>query len=136
MRALTNDYRALQVINLDPWSGNPGPYLVVQEGVAPDDAEAREATFVLRPDGCWLDINAYLGEGHLDGLEAALFQSLAQVRALLDRLPLEPRVEELPINEEGLATFLSQHPRGTTRQHLRAWVQAYEARRDSRRQRH
>jgi hypothetical protein len=133
MRTLTNSYRDLQVINLDPWSGRPGPYLVLQEGTAPNDPECRQATFVLRPDGCWVDINAYLSEGGLEGLEAVLFKNLAQIRALLDRLSLAPCVRELPVCEEGLARFLAAHPPGATRERLRAWVTAYEARRDNRR---
>jgi hypothetical protein len=135
MRELTNDYRDLQVINLDPHSGDPGPYLVTQSGTAQFNAECRESLFVLRPDGVWVDINAYLGEGTLDGLQAALFGNLAQVQALLDSLPSEAKVAELPVSEDGLATFLATHPPGTTRQRLRAWVEAYEARRDADRRR-
>lgn len=135
MRSLTNHYRDLQVINLDPWSGQPGPYLVIQSGAAPSDPEFRESTFVLRPDGIWADINAYLCLGSLDGLKAALFENLADVRSLVDNLPTEPRVAELPVIEEGLSTFLTTHPAGTALQHLRRWVEAYEAARRAERSR-
>jgi hypothetical protein len=58
MRTITNNYRDAQILNLG--SGEEGgPYLVTQTGVAPSDPMPKTRMFVLRPDGYWVDFNAY-----------------------------------------------------------------------------
>ena len=62
MRTITNDYRDARVMNLGSGSER-GPYLVTQTGVAPRAERPRTQMFVLRPDGHWVDFNAYACQG-------------------------------------------------------------------------
>src|SRR5262249_2580332 len=62
MRVITNDYRDAQVMNLGSES-SPGPYLVTHNGVSPNDPRPKTRFFVLRPDGYWVDFNAYACQG-------------------------------------------------------------------------
>ena len=62
MRTITNNYRDAQILNLGS-GGERGPYLVTQTGVAPSDPFGKERMFVLRPDGRWVDFNAYACQG-------------------------------------------------------------------------
>src|SRR6516162_7110541 len=63
MRTITNYYRDSQVLNLGS-EGSDGPYLVTQTGVSPTAAIPKTRMFVLRPDGCWVDLNAYVCQGN------------------------------------------------------------------------
>ena len=58
MRTITNDYKDAQILNLGS-EGEHGPYLVTQTGIAPSDPLPKTCTFVLRPDGNWVNFNAY-----------------------------------------------------------------------------
>jgi len=72
MPAITNHYRDSHVLNLG--SGDErGPYLVTQTGVAPSDAFAKERMFVLRPDGRWVDFNAYACQEKPDAMDEIVF---------------------------------------------------------------
>ena len=62
MHTITNNYRDAHILNLGS-GGERGPYLVTQTGVAPNDSLAKERMFVLRPDGRWVDFNAYACQG-------------------------------------------------------------------------
>jgi hypothetical protein len=62
MRTITNDYKDAQILNLGS-EGERGPYLVTQTGIAPSDPLLKTRMFVLRPDGYWVDFNAYASQG-------------------------------------------------------------------------
>ena len=68
MRTITNDYKDAQILNLGS-EGERGPYLVTQTGVAPDDAFLKTRMFVLRPDGQWVDFNAYVCKGKPEAID-------------------------------------------------------------------
>ena len=74
MRTLTNDYRDAHVLNLGS-SGEGGPYLVTQTGVAPGDPLPKTRMFVLRPDGYWVDFNAYACQGKPEAIDEIVFPS-------------------------------------------------------------
>jgi hypothetical protein len=98
MRTITNNYRDTHVLNLG--SGDErGPYLVTQTGVSPNDPLAKERMFVLRPDGRWVDFNAYACQGKPEVLDEAVFPTMAEVMTTFGRLTGPPQVVDLPIDE-------------------------------------
>jgi hypothetical protein len=128
MRTISNDYREVELLDLCPVRTNRGPFLVLQQGYAPGDADLRESLFVLRRDGSWVDVNVYLSAGDPELMSEALFSSAQQVMELFADLPAEPRVAELPVSEAGLRAWLEQHPRGTLLSAARTWVASYRER--------
>ena len=127
MRAITNDYHDAQVLNLGS-EESAGPYLVTQTGVSPNAPIPHTRLFVLRPDGCWADFNAYACQGKPEALDEIVFPSVGKVMELFSRLFGRPRVVDLPIDEEGLKKWLAreetQHPLAAAR----AWAVEYKKR--------
>ena len=85
MRTISNNYRDVHVLNLG--SGRErGPYLVTQTGVAPNDSLAKERMFVLRPDGRWVDFNAYACQGKPEAMDEVVFSTTAEVMETFAKL--------------------------------------------------
>src|SRR6202040_1495560 len=101
MRTITNDYRDAQILNLSSGSER-GPYLVTQTGVSPRDPMPKTRMFVLRPDGYWVDFNAYASQGKPQALDGIVFSTTTQVVETFGKLFGMPRVLDLPVDEEGL----------------------------------
>jgi hypothetical protein len=78
VRAITNDYKDTQILNLGS-EGERGPYLVTQTGVAPSDALLKTRMFVLRPDGYWVDFNAYACQGKPEALDEIVFSNMTKI---------------------------------------------------------
>src|SRR5881227_3819815 len=78
MRTITNDYRDAQILNLGS-GGERGPYLVTQTGVAPRDPIPKTRMFVLRPDGTWVDFNAYASQGKPEVMDEIVFSTTTQI---------------------------------------------------------
>ena len=129
MPTISNDYHRVQVWNLSPDDEQRGPYLVTQTGCAPSAEDTPESLFVLRPDGTWVDINAYLSAEQPDQLDEAVFESMATIVHLLERLPPQPTIAQLPVSEERLRLWLEQHPPGTLLETARRWLAQYRERR-------
>jgi hypothetical protein len=126
MRTLTNDYRDAHVLNLGS-SGEGGPYLVTQTGVAPSDPLPKTRMFVLRPDGCWVDFNAYASQGKPEVIDEIVFPSMTKIMETLGRLFGQPRVLSLPIDEKELKAWIERHSSDPL-QAARAWVEQYKVR--------
>lgn len=124
MRTITNDYRDAQVLNLGP-EGHSGPYLVLQTGVSPNDSTPRTRMFVLRPDGSWVDFNAYACQGKPEAMDAIVFPTLQKVIETFGRLMGRPRIIELPIDEVGLKAWIERHKSGDPLQAAKAWAVDY-----------
>src|SRR3954452_19249185 len=107
MRTLTNDYRDAQIMDLGS-EGQRGPYLVTQSGVSPNEQIPKTHLFILRPDGCWVDFNAYACQGKPEAMDELVFTDMAQVMGPFSTLAGKPRVLELPIDKEGLAAWLER----------------------------
>jgi hypothetical protein len=127
MRTITNDYRDAQILNLGS-GGDRGPYLVTQTGVAPTDPLPKTRMFVLRPDGCWVDFNAYACKGKPEAMDEIVFPSMAKVMEVFGSLFGRPRVLDLPIDEEGLKAWIQRQEHGDPLQAARAWASQYRAR--------
>ena len=130
MRTLTNDYRDSQVLNLGA-EGDRGPYLVTQTGVSPDDQIPRTHMFVLRPDGQWVDFNAYACQGKPEAFDEVVFPTMPDVMAAFGRLAGRPRVLNLPIDEAGLKAWIERQKGLSAVERMRGWAMKYKERQGS-----
>ena len=127
MRTITNDYRDARVMNLGSGSER-GPYLVTQTGVALRAERPRTQMFVLRPDGRWVDFNAYACQGKPEVLDEAVFPTMAEVMTTFGRLIGPPQVVDFPIDEEGLKAWIARQTGSNLVEGARAWAQQYKER--------
>ena len=128
MRTITNDYRDAQILNLGS-GGERGPYLVTQTGVAPSDPMPKTRMFVLRPDGRWVDFNAYACQGKPEAIDEIVFSTTAQIMEAFGKLFGQPRVLDLPINEDGLKAWIERQEHADPVEAARAWAKEYKVRR-------
>jgi hypothetical protein len=127
MRTITNDYRDAHILNLG--SGyETGPFLVTQTGVAPNDSVPRTHMFVLRPDGCWVNFNAYACKGKPEAMDELIFPAMAEVMKTFGKLGGRPQVMELPIDKEGLQAWLDRHAGGNPLHAAHSWAVEYRKR--------
>lgn len=132
MHTITNNYRDAHILNLGS-SGQSGPYLVTQTGVSPSDAVPKEKMFVLRPDGHWIDFNAYASQGKREAMDQNVFTSTTQIMEMFGRLLGRPQVLDLPVDEAGLKAWLEGQEHGNPLEAARAWAVGYQERRRKRR---
>jgi hypothetical protein len=129
MRYITNKYQDAQVLNLGS-AGRAGPYLVTQTGVSPQDPIPKTHLFVLRPDGCWVDFNAYACQEKPEAMDEIVFSSIPKLMETFGKLMGRPQVVVLPIDEAGLNAWIERQKGSDTLQAARAWaVQYWERRR-------
>jgi hypothetical protein len=132
MPTITNNYRDAHILNLG--SGDErGPYLVTQTGVAPSDPFAKERMFVLRPDGRWVDFNAYASQGKPEAMDDVVFSTTAEVMETFAKLLGQPRVLDLPVDEVGLQAWIQRQKSGNPLEAARAWAAGYKERRRKKR---
>src|ERR1044072_3071969 len=127
MRTITNDYRDAQILNLGS-GAERGPYLVMQTGVAPRAPMPKTRMFVLRPDGRWVDFNAYASQGKPEAMDEIVFPTMTKVMETFGKLFGPPRVRDLPINEEGLKAWIARQEHGDPLEAARAWAKEYKVR--------
>ena len=127
MRAITNDYHDAQILNLGAGSER-GPYLVTQTGVAPRDAIPKTRVFVLRPDGFWVDFNAYTSQGKPEAMDEIVFSTTTQIMETFGKLFGQPQVLDLPIDEAGLKAWLERQEDGNPLEAVRVWAAGYQER--------
>jgi hypothetical protein len=127
MHTITNNYRDAQILNLGS-GGENGPFLVTQTGVSPKDIIPKTRMFVLRPDGCWVDFNAYASQRKPEAMDEIVFSSTTQIMETFGKLFGGPRVLDLPVNEEGLKAWIAGHQHGNPLEAARAWAKEHKAR--------
>jgi hypothetical protein len=127
MRTITNDYRDAQILNLGA-EGERGPYLVTQTGVAPRATMPRTRMFVLRPDGCWVDFNAYACQGKPEGMDEIVFPSMSAVMTTFGKLLGPPQVLDLPVDEKGLQAWIERMKGNNPLEAAKAWAAQYKQR--------
>ena len=110
-----------------------GPYLVTQTGVAPNDSMAKERMFVLRPDGRWVDFNAYACQGRPEAMDEIVFSTTADVMETFAKLFGQPQVLDLSIDETGLKAWIERQKSGNPLEAARAWAAGYQERRRKKR---
>ena len=132
MRTITNNYRDAHILNLGS-GGERGPYLVTQTGVAPNDSLAKERMFVLRPDGRWVDFNAYACQGKPEAMDEIVFSTTTKVMETFGKLLGRPQVLDLTVDEAGLTAWIERQKSGNPLEAARAWAAGYQQRRRKKR---
>jgi len=128
MRTITNNYRDTHVLNLG--SGDErGPYLVTQTGISPSEPFAKERMFVLRPDGRWVDFNAYASQGKPEAIDEIVFSTTTEVMEAFGKLLGRPQILDLPIDETGLKAWIERQKSGNPLEAVREWAAGYKERR-------
>jgi hypothetical protein len=138
MRTITNDYHDAQILDLGAgYEKGPyfekGPYLVTQTGVSPNDPVPKTHMFVLRPDGKWVDFNAYACQGKPEAMDELVFHSVPEVMTAFGKLVGRPKVVDLPVDKEGLQAWLDRHAAQDPLEAARAWAVEYRKRQRDRR---
>jgi len=132
MRTITNNYRDTHVLNLG--SGDErGPYLVTQTGISPSEPFAKERMFVLRPDGRWVDFNAYASQGKPEAIDEIVFSTTTEVMEAFGKLLGRPQILDLPIDETGLKAWIERQKSGNPLEAVREWAAGYKERRSKKR---
>jgi hypothetical protein len=132
MHTITNNYRDAHILNLGS-GGQSGPYLVTQAGVSPRDPIPKTRMFVLRPDGQWVDFNAYASKGKPEAMDEVVFTSTTQIMETFGKLFGPPRVLVLPVDEEGLKAWLERQEGGNPLEAAHEWAKGYYERRQKKR---
>ena len=127
MQRITNDYRDTRILNLG--SGDQrGPYLVTQTGASPTDPFGKERMFVLRPDGRWVDFNAYASQGKPEAMDEIVFSTTTQIMETFGKLFGRPQILDLPVDEAGLKAWLERQKDANPLEAARAWAVGYQER--------
>jgi hypothetical protein len=132
MHTITNNYRDAHILNLGS-GGERGPYLVTQTGVSPNDSLPKERMFVLRPDGRWVDFNAYACQGKPEAMDEIVFSTTAEVMTTFGKLFGRPQVLNLPVDEAGLNDWIERQKSGNPLEAAKAWATGYQERHRKRR---
>jgi len=132
MHTITNNYRDAHILNLGS-GGERGPYLVTQTGVSPNDSLPKERMFVLRPDGRWVDFNAYACQGKPEAMDEIVFSTTAEVMTTFGKLFGRPQVLNLPVDEAGLNDWIERQKNGNPLEAAKAWATGYQERHRKRR---
>src|SRR6266540_4703466 len=111
MHTVTNNYRDAHILNLGS-GGERGPYLVTQTGASPNDPLARERMFVLRPDGRWVDFNAYVCQDKPEAMDEIVFSTTTEVMETFGKLMGRPQVLDLPDDDAGLKALKERQKSG------------------------
>jgi hypothetical protein len=82
---------------------------------------------VLRPDGQWVDFNAYACQGKPEAIDDIVFPGITRVMEAFGKLLGRPRVLDLPIDEAGLKAWIELYGSDPL-QAVRAWVAQYRKR--------
>ena len=127
MHTITNNYRDAHILNLGS-GGERGPYLVTQTGASPQDPFGKQRMFVLRPDGHWVDFNAYACQGKPEAMDEIVFSTTTQIMETFGKLFGQPQVLDLPVDEAGLNAWLERHKIGNPLEAARAWAAGYKER--------
>jgi hypothetical protein len=114
-------------------SGERGPYLVTQTGVSPNDPFAKERMFVLRPDGRWVDFNAYVCQDKPEAMDEIVFSTTTEVMETFGKLMGQPQVLDLPVDDAGLKAWIERQKSGNPLEAAREWAVGYRERRHKKR---
>jgi hypothetical protein len=83
---------------------------------------------VLRPDGHWVDFNAYACQGKPEAMDEIVFPSMSAVMTTFGKLLGPPQVLEKAIDESGLQAWIERMKGGDPLGAARAWAAQYKTR--------
>src|SRR5258705_3443892 len=127
MHTITNNYRDAHILNLCS-GGERGSYLVTQMGVSPRDPIPKTRMFVLRPDGSWVDFNAYASQGKPEAMDEIVFSTTTQIMETFGKLMGRPQVLDLPVDEAGLKAWIERQKSGNPLEAAHEWAGGYKER--------
>jgi len=127
MRVLTNNPQDSKILNLG-FGTVQGPFLVTQMGVNPADQLPRTKMYILRPDGAWVDLNAYVCQNKPEVLDEIVFPTMASVMEKFGSLLGKPRILDLPIDEAGLAKWVERQKGHDPLEAAKSWAIDYRVR--------
>jgi hypothetical protein len=95
LRKITNDFQDVRLVSLASWRQaaeiNPrdrnGPYVVLQEGYAPEDVKVNADEFVLGRSGKWLSLSHFFKMPVADRREEFIFGTAAEIMQVMRDLP-------------------------------------------------
>ena len=67
---------------------------------------------MLRPDGRWVDFNAYACQGKPEAMDEIVFSTTTEVMETFGKLFGPPHVLDLPVNEAGLKAWIERQKSG------------------------
>src|SRR6516162_8951134 len=105
MRTITNNYRDAHILNLGS-ARQSGPYLVTQTGVSPNDVLPKERMFVLRPDGHWVDFNAYACKDKPEAMDEIVSRTILIISWMSAKLVTLAPASPMALNEKPLKEWL------------------------------
>jgi hypothetical protein len=111
-RFLTNDYKDCKLIKLDPHESH-SPFVVAQEGVAPDDCTAKTKLFYLQRDGMWIDEIARSTRPDSE-IGDVVFETPNEAIRILSNLFGKPQVRALPTTEADTETYVARMQKVTS----------------------
>lgn len=106
MRFLTNDFNDCRLIKLDPAEPH-SPFIVAQEGVAPNDPACKTRMFYLQHDGQWINEIARSTRPDTE-IGDIVFETPAEAMRLLSTLFGKPHVRELPVTEADVQAYITR----------------------------
>jgi hypothetical protein len=89
--------------------------------------------FVLRPDGRWVDFNAYASQGKPEAMDEIVFSTTTQIIETFGKLVGRPQILDLPVDEAGLKAWLERQKGGNPLEAAHEWAKAYYERRRKKR---
>jgi hypothetical protein len=91
-RLLTNDFIDFHLIDLGYNTHGHGPFILRQEGMAPNSPDLYDDRFLLRRDGTWV-INLTFFQLSEADQQAFVFKDIPEVWATVEALPGTPVIE-------------------------------------------
>lgn len=124
-RVLTNDYRASNLIKLDP-KDPASPFVVMQEAYAPGDPQSRMRMFYLQRDGFWIDeiARSTRPENEVGDI---VFDTSTEAMKALSGLVGTPMIRELPVTEADIQAYKSRASSGSAEDLFRQYLARYRA---------
>ena len=83
---------------------------------------------MLRPDGRWVDFNAYACQGKPEAMDEIVFSTTAEVMTTFGKLFGRPQVLNLPVDEAGLNDWIERQKSGNPLEAAKAWAVGYQER--------
>ncbi len=124
---LSNHWNDVTLMKLDPDHGDSGPFVVIQDAIDPNDPGNGKRIWMLRADGKWIDQVVHHAQPR-EKRERVWFESVAEVMALMAKLPAHPVVESMPLTAEETATSyedIAQLNLEVIREHVKEWKDAH-----------
>ena len=127
MRNITNERQDSQILDLGS-GGKRGPYLITQTGCDPRAELPKTHLFVLRPDGQWVDFNAYACQGKPEAMDEIVFAGMTDVMAIFGRMIGRPRVLHLTVDKAGLESWIARQKDKDPLRAAQEWAVRYNER--------